>query len=269
VEKTVLLKFMDKPKFILIFDVDGVLTDPQTKRVDIGLSNKISKFVRMGIPVALNTGRSDAWLEGEVLSHLSGKIFVSCEKGAVWGIFDGKTFEERVDLSISVPEELKDEVKELVVGNYSDCAFYDEGKMTMVTVEMKSDFPIEKFPQRRKTLAKDIYSVIEKVGLQEKLRVVETVISVDIDDIKTGKGLGARRILDLLNKEGVRPQEFITVGDEESDILMAEEFVKNGLKTKFVFVGKGTIEAEYPFPIITTKNKFAEGTSEFLEKLSF
>jgi HAD superfamily hydrolase (TIGR01484 family) len=258
---------MNNPKFILVFDVDGVLTDPQTKQTDIQILNKIEGFISDGVPVAFNTGRSYSWLEKEILSHFSQKVFVSCEKGAIWGVFDETTFNQRIDSSISVPEVLKNEVRELIDKEYKDCVFYDEAKMTMITAEMRSDFPLQDFPARQKSLSKALEDIVEKMGLKDKLRVLETTIDVEIEDIKMGKDLGAKRILSLLEEQRIYPQEFITIGDGKSDLFMAKEFSSQGFKTQFVFVGEGTLEDKENFPVISTQQKFVKGTSEFLENL--
>ena len=258
---------MNELKIALVFDVDGVLTNPQTKMADLGLLSKISNFIEAGIPVAFNTGRSYAWLEREVLSRILKEVFISCEKGAIWGVYDGKSLKKSIDPSISVPEELKEFVRLLITNKYEDCVFYDEEKTAMITAEMRIDFPLEDFPVKQKELIKDMNDLVESLGLQSKLRVIETTIVVEIEDLRVGKDLGAKRILGLLEEGEIKPQEFITIGDGRSDILMAEEFAKNGYKTEFVYVGAGQIEGKYNFPVISTQGKFTEGTLEFLEKL--
>ena len=97
-----------------IFDVDGVITDPSEKRVSkpqilVHIANKL----KLGEPVAFNTGRSSSWLIERVINPLLGMIedksvlenFIAVsEKGGCWATFDKDgTMQEDKDDSISVP----------------------------------------------------------------------------------------------------------------------------------------------------------------------
>ncbi|MBI2031074.1 MAG: hypothetical protein HYT08_00490 [Candidatus Levybacteria bacterium] len=105
-----------------IFDVDGVITNPQSKIItDFEILNHFIKKLEKGEPVILNTGRSLEWTMDRVINRLLKniknikilKIFlVIGEKGGTWLTFDenGK-IQEYIDDSISIPKFLINQIK--------------------------------------------------------------------------------------------------------------------------------------------------------------
>ena len=259
---------LNKQTRFLVLDVDGVITDPQTKLVNEKVLNKIISLSSSGIQIALNTGRSLIWLRDKIFQKITNeKIYFSCEKGAIWGTFENGKIEKNIDNSIQIPEILKDKVRELIGKNYNDCVFFDETKETMITAEMLDGFSLQEFLKNQDVLLEELDSIIQELNLGEQFRVVKTTVDVEIENIGVGKNLGARRILDLAERDNIMPSEFITIGDGESDIAMAEEFQKNIFSTKFVYVGNEVIKKKYGIPVIETRNKYTEGTLEFLKNL--
>lgn len=255
----------NKPELCLVLDVDGVLTDPQTKHANPSLLSKIEEVNSYGITVALNTGRSFTWLKEEILFKLPINVYFSCEKGSIWGKSDGRVFNKKIDDSVSIPKELKKEVISLINTKYSDCVFFDKDKETMATAEMKEDFPLTDFPKRLTNLSENMKEIIKKHDLDKVFKITNTTIAVEMESVEVGKNLGAKRILKMLVEDGLSPEEFITIGDDDSDALMTQEFNDNGFKTSLVYVGNSNLEIKYNFPVIITKNKFTEGTLEYID----
>lgn len=238
-----------RPETAWLFDVDGVLTDPEKKRVtQPEMFNELIKRLEKGEPIGLNTGRSLDFMITEILNPLESTIsdrsllrnvFAVGEKGAAWVTYDDNG--ERtinVDSSVSVPQEIQDQVRELASQPpYSDIMFYDETKRTMVTVELKPDRTVAEFtaPQQGLTLA--LQTLLSKHHLEDNFKVDPTRIATDVENRHVGKALGARKFIELLGGRGIEPQEYIGFGDSASDYEMFEELNRLGKKSQFVFVG--------------------------------
>jgi len=108
-----------------IFDVDGVLTDPQTKKVEYNeIFNQIIIRLKKGYPISLNTGRSIEWLTYNILNQLISKVsdysifirFIAIgEKGATWAIIDNSLHVQHGKLdNLSVPKYIINEASVLV-----------------------------------------------------------------------------------------------------------------------------------------------------------
>ena len=149
-----------------LFDVDGVITDPQEKKVlEEGLFEQIISRLEAGEPVAFNTGRDLGFVQEKVIDELLKRtdkkklqnLFAVAEKGALWAAFgpDGRE-KESIDESISVPEEVKNRVRDLVKQKFSDCMFYDETKRTMISIEMNHNGDLEEFSVKREELLEDL-----------------------------------------------------------------------------------------------------------------
>src|SRR5690348_10164825 len=99
-----------------IFDVDGVITNPQEKIIsDVRLLDELIKRLKKKDIIALNTGRSLAWLRKNIIALLEKRLddknesrsllnnfFVVGEKGACW-ILDGN---DKKDVDILIPTSL-------------------------------------------------------------------------------------------------------------------------------------------------------------------
>jgi len=266
---------------MLIFDVDGVITDPQEKKItEPEILSFIVGRLEKGEPVALNTGRSLFWLINQVINPLLKikrnkkslqNFFASGEKGAVWlTINENGSIQQYKDSNISTPTFLQNQIRTLIKTKYSKSMFYDESKVgTLISVEMNDGYSIEEYKKEQKTLAKELQKILVENNLEKILKVDSTTIAVDIENKQVGKGFAINRILKWLEEKEIKPQQFITFGDSSSDIPMAEKLHKMNLKVKLVFVGEeGKLKGKtYPFPVIFTKEVFEKGTLEFLRTL--
>ena len=271
-------EIMREVDHMLIFDVDGVITNPSEKRItEPEILDEIIKRLKNGEPVALNTGRSIKWVIERVINPLVEKtedksilqnFFAVGEKGGTWAEFDkdGDLVESKDD-NISVPEDLKDKVRNLIKNNYSDSMFYDESKLTMISTEMIDGYPLENYRSKQRTLTTQLEALLEDKNLKEKFKVDPTTIADDIENKFVGKNFAVRRILNWVKERNIKPQRYIAFGDSfRSDVPMAEEINLEELPVEFVYVGKENIDtSKYSFSIKQTRNKFEKGTLEYLK----
>lgn len=262
-----------------VFDVDGVITNPQEKKItEPEILDQIIKRLDQGEPVALNTGRPLVWIIDKVINPLLEKtadrkilknFFASGEKGSTWITFDGKGEMQRYkDDSISVPQSLQNKIRNLINSEFSKSMFYDETKETMISTEMKDGHLVEEYSKQQQVLNKKLQKLVDEDDSNKQLKVDPTTIATDIENKHVGKGFAIDRILNWLEKINVNPQRFVAFGDSfSSDITMAEKLHNKNKKVEFVFVGKGEIEQSYPFPIMRTKELFGKGTLEALRIL--
>ncbi|MBI4089198.1 MAG: hypothetical protein HY424_00655 [Candidatus Levybacteria bacterium] len=263
---------------MLILDVDGVISNLKDKKSNPEVLRYIAKELRNGKPVALNTGRSTEWVlertlqplvdDLETRKYLKNLIIVG-EKGGTWMDFDenGQP-QDHIDKSISIPQNLQNDVRSLVNSKYSDSTFFDLTKRTMISTEMRDGYDMTSYGEDQKLLAPQVDELIRKYQLENVLVVEPNPIAYDIQNIEVGKHLGIKRILNWLKDKGMKIVKFTTIGDSPGDIKMAQELNKNNLKVRHVHVGKkGTHEDSYPFEVITTEREYEEGTEDFLKGL--
>jgi hydroxymethylpyrimidine pyrophosphatase-like HAD family hydrolase len=272
---------MRQPSTAWIFDVDGVLADPEYKTINEDFFAIILGNLHKGEPVALNTGRSIDWVIERMIHPLLAKtkdksvltnFFIVGEKGATWMSFDPEGGMHRnKDDSFILSNKLRERMKEMVEEKFSDCVFFDDTKETMISIEMKDSYDVKKFKERQKELNTEMKKIIEEIGNGHKMD--PTIIATDIEDIRVGKALGTKHILTWLDDNKLMPEKFIAFGDSVSDLEMANELEKKGKQVTFVYVGdlKKLKDAEEEGKV---KNKaiieqvggFTQGTLEYLNK---
>jgi hydroxymethylpyrimidine pyrophosphatase-like HAD family hydrolase len=256
-----------------LFDVDGVLTNPQEKKiVESKIIEFLIKILSSGELIGLNTGRSLGFVEKEVLEPLQNqitnkeylnRIFFAGEKGGTWGKFQNGKIEEFIDDSLKMPEELISDVKE-VLSKYEETTFFDDTKRTMISTEFIKGADFSKFQEDQKNLTEDLKSLLIKHNLKN-LILEPSIIATDIQYPSAGKDLGVERFLEMI-KDKEEPTEFETFGDSPSDIEMFKYLERKGHNARFIYVGEKEIEEGER--IIKTKSKFDKGTLEYLEGLN-
>lgn len=239
----------NQPQTAWLFDIDGVLTDPEIKRVTLpGIFNELVSRLKKGEPIGLNTGRSLDFIITQILNplelvimdkNLLCNIIAVGEKGAAWIMYDAsgeKTIHQ--DPSVCVPRELQIAIRELVSKPpYSETMFYDETKRTMISIELKEGKTIAEFKNSQQALKKALQVILSDKHLENDMRIDPTRIATDVESKYVGKALGARKFIELLNEKGVSPERYIGFGDSVSDYEMFEELIRLGKKSQFVFVG--------------------------------
>lgn len=273
------MKNNNTPHTAWLFDIDGVLTDPEKKKVTRPeIFDELINRLKIEEPVGLNTGRSLDFIINEVLEPLEKRIkdrkilrnvVALGEKGGSWIVYDdegNRTVE--VDDEILVPNAVQRKIRELVDGNlYSETVFFDETKKTMVSIELKMNRTIEDFETIKQQLKNDLEGVLCEFKIEKKYKIDPTRIAVDVENINVGKALGARKFVEFLDKKEIEPIEYICFGDSVSDYDMYEELKTMKKKVRFVFVGgekylsgKDTNEVEF------TDKLFDLGTLGYIQR---
>ncbi|MFA6306647.1 MAG: HAD hydrolase family protein [Patescibacteria group bacterium] len=263
-----------------LFDVDGVLTHPSEKKVtEPEIFFQLIKRLEAGEPVALNTGRATDFMLEKIIEPLEKMVankkilhnlLAVGEKGAVTVTFNDQGEKKLyIDESISVPEWLQKEVMALVNQRFSATMFYDKTKKTMISIEMLDNLELEKFKEEQNLLNQALAELLVKYKLTDDYKIDPSRIATDIENKHVGKHLGAGRALAWLDKKKIRPEQFIAFGDSPSDVAMAEELNRRGLKMQFVFVGERELLADkkMDFAVDYTENHCEKGVIEYMRKV--
>jgi hypothetical protein len=257
------------PPFGLLLDVDGPVASPVTRTVSPALLADLRQLLADGIPVVLNTGRSEEFVRERVLRPLDearlppgSRLHAVCEKGGVWTT--AGSGEVHVDPDLAVPDICTTVVAELVADGYGDAMFVDATKRTMATVEARTDVPAAFYAERQRAFDDDLLARLSASGLGVRLRdrnqpdadgrtpwrIDPSVIATDVESVRSGKALGARRALDLLRRDGPLPRAWHTVGDSRSDYAMADQLHALGTDVTHVDVGPEP-PLDRPYPVLT------------------
>jgi hydroxymethylpyrimidine pyrophosphatase-like HAD family hydrolase len=266
-------------KIVWIFDVDGVLTNPREKRTtQKGLIEAIAKKIDDGDIITLNTGRSISWVENRILSPLIKEIknkeklvdlFIVGEKGGTWAFFENNKLITKIDETCKLPYSLREELKRLTNQEFSDSMFYDDSKITLISIEMLDGFEIDDYTKRQAVLIQKLNEIREKAEYKPlKIRIDKTIVAIDVQASFTGKHLGARRIEAWIKDKNINPSKIIMIGDSQADTEMAEE-LQHKYNVDFIFVGdpSNLDTKKLKSKPIFTKNRFEKGTMEFLTSL--
>jgi hydroxymethylpyrimidine pyrophosphatase-like HAD family hydrolase len=269
---------------VYMYDVDGVLTDPNEKLFDREVMEHIAQRLNKGLPVILNTGRSVSWVQSVIVARLHyahnvvdkkawQNLFIIGEKGGTWLGFNEDGYMPPVpsrDGSIAIPDEIQQLAKDLVEDEFSDTMFYDPTKLTMISVEQRDGFTEtdhnERFVPAQKQFAERLRELITETGLGEEFRVDATTIATDIEHIVVGKDFAAQRAVAWLKQRRIKAKKIVTFGDSRSDFAMAEKLHELGINVEHVHVGNPNNVPENPeYPVTVTSGKFNLGTREFLQ----
>jgi hypothetical protein len=197
------------------------------------------------------------------------RFMVVCVKGASWVTFIGGVIRTNVDKAISVPDGVREDVYDLVEDHFRDCMFWDPTKLTMISVEMIDGMPIETFSKRQRDLVGELEAIVRSPEYASyNLEVDPSTIATDVQHRDAGKHLGARRIVEWLERRGLAPEHFVTVGDSQSDTAMAEE-LQDEHSVEFVYVGDpARLNSDsLHCRVVQTAARFELGTIEYLESL--
>ena len=230
-----------------LFDVDGVITDSQEKRVtEEGIFDELASRLRSGQPIGFNTGRSTKWVVENVITPLAEKAgdatllhnaIVIGEKGCAWTLFDeqGQPYSGKVE-TLAIPDALHSEL-EAITARYADSMGNLDPKQTMFSAEMLDGYDIAEFHKRRAGFAAEIRELLHDTNADHLFRVDETTIATDVESPYAGKALGASRFLDFLKLRGLKAERFVAFGDSPSDLGMANELAERGEEVSMVYVG--------------------------------
>lgn len=270
---------MDIP-IAFILDIDGVITDPVEKKVtETEIIDSLAEQLNHGNFVAFNTGRSTQWAINNVFPLLYERIsnttvlsnlFIVGEKGGTWAEFKDGDWHHSKDPDLSIPEDLRSKaIEETSHKPFNDIGGELDPKGSMYSFEMVDGMDIAQYQAQSEPLIHRFKALIREAGLEDKFKVDATTIAIDIENRHVGKHLGTRRVLDWLKSKNVTPQHFITVGDSESDLEMADELFSQGKTVDFYYVNPNKpLNTHQPYPVIATKGRFGKGTIEMFKKIA-
>ncbi|CCQ47614.1 HAD superfamily hydrolase [Pseudarthrobacter siccitolerans] len=261
------------PPLALLLDVDGPVASPVTRDVKQEIILDLVGLAAAGIPVIFNTGRSDAFIRGQVMEPMIAAgmpagtiIHAICEKGAVWFSYTAAgPGPIHVDRELAVPAAYGDDIRRMVAEDYSAHMFFDETKRAMVSVEQHIEVPNAEYLDEQKLFDADAMELMARHGLgvvrldhhapnsddEVDYRVDPTIISTDIESVRLGKDLGASRAVELLAAQGITPQAWRTVGDSRTDYAMADWLHHNDHEVKHVDVRPADGVPDKPYDVLT------------------
>jgi hydroxymethylpyrimidine pyrophosphatase-like HAD family hydrolase len=262
------------PRFGLLLDVDGPIASPVSRSIAIpSIARDLAALANAGIPVIFNTGRSDAFIAGEVVEPLLAaglerhvRVFAICEKGATWfEITPDGAGEVSIDSSLTPPVGFDDDVRALVAENYADLVFYDETKRATVTFEQRLDVSKESFLARQLEIDEAAIALLNARGYGARRGEVDypdasgavqyradpSIISTDFESLRVGKDFGAERAFALLEGTGEMPLEWRTMGDSRGDYAMATWLHERGETVAHVDVRPADGIPQTAYPVLT------------------
>jgi len=269
----------ERPPIAWLFDVDGVLTSPELKRItQPGLYKELIKRLRRGEPVGLNTGRSLSFLT-ELLHPLEVQLIdkrllryvvALGEKGGVrldYGL-SGEHVPD-VDSSIDIPKDLQAQVRALAdESRFSICMFFDRTKQTMISLELREGCLIEEFESRQREVVDRLRALLERGNWHKQFSIDPTRIATDVQHTYVGKALGTLKFVKWLETRGINPVRYVCFGDSSSDYEMLEQLLQLGKQAQLVFVGeKHLLHGKDTRFVTFTHLPCDQGTLSYLQSL--
>lgn len=269
---------------MLVFDLDGVVTDPTSgnNKIDLRVLEIVAEDLNQRIPVAFNTGRGMDWVEENVLPNLqnvSPKAFsllvMVGEKGGVLSRYDHNSWHHEVDTELALPRDFQDAVKALLIEaqpegfSFSDYMHWDESKKTMGSIEKLQGISLETFSSVQHALNDQLKQLITEFELQNFI-LDSGIIATDIQHVSAGKHKGAHKILNWLESKKLSAEAFETFGDSPSDAEMAETLSETGKPTAFVYVGERSRYEPSPgalYKVHVCNGRYSADTFAYLQQL--
>jgi len=107
---------------------------------------------------------------------------------------------------------------------------------------------------------------INLVANEKNIRVFTTQISVEMQNIKSGKRLASVDFLNFLKKKSFIPKQFFLFGDNPTDLDAADELYNQRKNVIFTYVGEREIPNK-PYKVIRSNKFYDEGVIEILQTL--
>lgn len=265
----------------LLLDVDGPIASTETRTVPRDVLDSLAELARRGVPVGFNTGRSVEFLLRHLVEPLRARVDLAaaplygvCEKGAVWfpcsavpaGDVPPVTDRHappawvRVDAGMVIEDELADAIARVNEERSRGMQPQDGGKLAMVSFEMDVDADRDAYEPARDDVARGVEELLAERGAGERIRVDPTVISVDVEDARSGKALGMERARALMDEAGVPfPRRWFTAGDSRSDYAMADALHALGVQVEHVDVRPADGVPDKPYDVLTAADFAARG----------
>lgn len=257
----------------LLLDVDGPIASPVTRSIAIPeIAHDLAELANLGVPIAFNTGRSDAFLREQVVPPLIAagldegvRVWGICEKGAVRMRITAEGAQEvTVDEELRMPAAFGREIEQIVGDDFADLVFFDRTKRAMVSVEQRTEVDNAVFRAAQPELDGAIAAALTRHDLgyewgDERVsdsqgrigyRIDPTIISTDVESNRVGKDLGASLMISFLESEGgVLPRQWRTMGDSRTDYAMADWLHENGYEVAHIDVRPADGVPSTPYPV--------------------
>ena len=256
-----------------MFDVDGVITEPFSKRINPAIINFIAAKLDANIPISVYTGRSYDFVDTRVVQLLKRSVsaltkldnlVISSEVGMHNVTFRSGTPVEHIDKTYNIPDTLKKTVANLTKGTSG--IFIDPTKQCMMTIESEGGSDTNELDKQHTTLNSLEKSLGKILQNYPSLYLLRHVISLDILDKRASKKLSARFFVNFLKNRKSDNRNYIIFGDSTSDMAASDELNDQGYPVRFVYVGKGDTPtaayAVYTIPGVY----FDEATVQVLER---
>jgi hydroxymethylpyrimidine pyrophosphatase-like HAD family hydrolase len=258
-----------------VFDLDGVITNPENSQVNKDLLQHIHSLLSSNTLVAVNTGRSYDWVAGHLIAFLEGKedatlfsnLVVVCEKGGelvTWTDRQSDLTPSKFALSAADYQTTKDVFT--LHESELDTMFWDKTKRTMATIEKKPEAGLDEFHRQQAVLTEELRAAFAS---SPNIRIDATVIATDVESQEAGKYAGGEIIHEWMSAKAPI-QQYICFGDSISDYAMAECFADHEIATTFVYVGKSadSLPNDERITLHLPTVNFDTGTLEFLSSHS-
>jgi hypothetical protein len=262
------------PPLGLLLDVDGPIASPAARTIAIrSILDDLVLLAGAGVPIAFITGRSDTFVREQVVAPLldaglppDARMFAVCEKGGTWAEITARGLGElTIDDSVALPDDLEEEIRDLVATRYAGTMFIDETKLAMITIEQRTDVDHARYLEAQPAMNQAAFDALVRHGLGAHLgdrevpdadgrvpfRVDPTVISTDVESVLLDKDRGAERALAHFAESGPLPRLWRSVGDSRSDYLMADHLHSEGFEVAHVDVRPSDGILQRPYPIVT------------------
>jgi hypothetical protein len=267
------------PDLGLLLDVDGPIASPVTRSIAIpSIADDLVTLVGAGVPVAFITGRSDVFIEqqvvrpllarglAEALSRPGARMFGVFEKGGSWAAITPEGMAPvTVDETVAPSDSLSADIRMLVERRFADTMFFDETKRAMISVEQSREVDSALYLKAQAHFDDAAFEVLvdHGIGVHHRERVApdvngevtfrldSTIISTDIESVVLDKDRGAQRALEYFAAAGELPRRWRSVGDSRSDYKMADFLHEAGFDTAHVDVRPSDGVLEKPYPVIT------------------
>lgn len=270
---------MKTADLMLVFDVDGVITNPQEKKVtEPKILDEIIKRLKADEPVGLITGRAHKWILNKVVAsiekrigdkHFLDNLFISKEFGGAYSNYENGIRKDFINKYSSVPKRMLAEVKKIIDGRFSDSMFVDPDKQTMISIEMVDNYSIDKFRLAQGKFVKEARKIVNQFDKDHQFEIHVDIIATNIRNRNANKRYATKQMLNWLSGKEINPQKYFVFGDTIGDKDIAQELYEKKLPVKFIFVGEkrelGNNSSD--FQTIITQNKYGKGTLEFLKTL--
>lgn len=267
------------PDLGLLLDVDGPIASPVSRSIAIpSIADDLVALAGAGVPIAFITGRSDRFVDQQVVEPLfergladalrqpGARMFGVFEKGGTWAAItpDGLGSVE-VDESVAPSDSLIADIRSLTTDSFDDTMFFDRTKRAMISVEQRREVDTSVYAAAQARFDAAAFDLLTAHGIgayhgdrvapdangDVTFRIDSTIISSDIESIVLDKDRGAKRALDYFVTAGELPRRWRSVGDSRSDYKMADYLHAEGFDVGHVDVRPADGVLEKPYRVIT------------------